>query len=69
MTFLDSKSGEYILEARTQANLSGRCLHCGLTFKQSAELGVYGLTFCGPCIRDAKGTMPTINYPVNEIER
>lgn len=69
MTFLDAKTGEYILEARTQANLPGRCLHCGHDFKQNAEAGVYGLTFCGQCIQNYKGKMPAIKFPMNEIER
>lgn len=66
MTFL-SRDGTYILEARTQANLKAKCIGCGSEFKQNADAGVYGLTFCGVCIKTAKpGKMPSINYPMNE---
>lgn len=65
MTFLNNE-GEYVLEARTQANLSAKCLGCNHEFKQNADLGVYGLTFCEPCIKGQSGRMPAINYVVNK---
>ena len=63
--FLDDKTGTYVMEARTQANRPGTCLCCGEGFKQDADKGVYGLTFCASCIKGAKGKMPKINYPAN----
>jgi hypothetical protein len=68
MTFLNDKTGEYSLEARTQANLPALCLHCNRSFKQNAEAGIYGLTFCGPCIQAAGGKMPNITFPVMKLD-
>lgn len=65
MTLYDDKTGEYILEARRMTYVDQTCLCCGRNFKTDQVNGIYGMSFCKSCIKEANGKMPTINFTAN----